>query len=629
MQVSLRTLLIDDNPNDRILVMRELNHEFPSAQVTQITDAQGFTRALETGPFELVITDFQLHWSDGLAILRAVKKRWPDCPAIMFTATGTEDVAVEAMKNGLDDYIVKAPKHFVRLRAAAAKAVQRSQVRQSLRESEVRYRELILSASDIIFALSADCVILDLNPAFTKITGRPVGDWIGRRFLELVAPDDRLIARGAIERAMKGETPLSFELRLLNQAGGQIFTELTFSPRAQGDQVIGILGVARDISERKRVDTVLRASEAARRQAVEVQAVILNALPAHVALLDQQGIIVAVNDSWRRFATANALQREDSYVGQNYLDEWDAAIGDCSAEVREVASGLRDVLAGRRPGFVVEYACHSPDENRWFRLMATPLQKGRDQGAVVMHINITERKQAEQALEQSAIRMEALSRQLLHAQEDERRKISRELHDQIGQALTVLKINLQSSLGGGDHTARFTENIEIVDQALRQVRSMALDLRPSILDDLGLIAALEWFVRRHAERTGLEGQFCADRDEIRAHPEIETACFRLVQEALTNVARHARATRFKVELVRHSSGLELVVCDDGTGFDTDKAFRAASAGASLGLAGMRERVLLVGGHITFVSAPTRGTEIRAEFPDIPVMARAALTQMTS
>ncbi len=211
-------------------------------------------------------------------------------------------------------------------------------------------------------------------------------------------------------------------------------------------------------------------------------------------------------------------------------------------------------------------------------------------------------------------RLEGLSRELLRAQEDERRRIARELHDQIGQSLTALKINLQDMSGiGADESRRLDESVDIVDQTLQQVRGMALDLRPPLLDDLGLVSTLEWFVERHAQRTSLQGRFFADPEEIVVDAEINIACFRVVQEALTNVARHARARSFRVELLQHSAGLQLVVRDDGIGFDTERV----AAVASFGLSGMRERVELVGGTFAIVSEAGIGTEIQVGLPNAP------------
>src|SRR5947208_5120608 len=138
----LNILLVDDNPDDRALAIRELNREFPDRQYHQVTDLKQFTRALERGPWDLVVTDYRLRWSDGLSVLKAVKERWPDCAVIMFTGSGNEEIAVQAMKAGLDDYVLKSPKHYTRLAAAAHMALDRATQRRRLREAESRYRAL-------------------------------------------------------------------------------------------------------------------------------------------------------------------------------------------------------------------------------------------------------------------------------------------------------------------------------------------------------------------------------------------------------------------------------------------------------------------------------------------------------
>lgn len=144
----------------------------------------------------------------------------------------------------------------------------------------------------------------------------------------------------------------------------------------------------------------LRQSESAQRALAETQSAILNALPAHIALLDANGVIQGVNEAWRRFASANVLQSTDFCVGQNYLGICEASHGECAEEAVAVAAGLRKVLSGESKGFALEYPCHSPSERRWFRLMVTPLSETSRAGAVVMHINVTERRQAEEVLRQ-------------------------------------------------------------------------------------------------------------------------------------------------------------------------------------------------------------------------------------
>jgi PAS domain S-box-containing protein len=214
-------------------------------------------------------------------------------------------------------------------------------------------------------------------------------------------------------------------------------------------------------------------------------------------------------------------------------------------------------------------------------------------------------------------RLETLSRRLLEAQETERRRIARELHDQIGQALTVLKISLQGLVRSCDAPTlalKVEEYIRIVEGTIRQVRELSFDLRPSILDDLGLVPALRWYLDRQAQQTGFSPQFAADPLPERLPPHLEIACFRIAQEALTNVIRHAQAHQVGVELRQGEGELHLVIRDDGVGFDVAGKWEPAARGECLGLLGMEERAHLVGGQVEIESTSGHGTEVHARFP---------------
>jgi PAS domain S-box-containing protein len=231
--------------------------------------------------------------------------------------------------------------------------------------------------------------------------------------------------------------------------------------------------------------------------------------------------------------------------------------------------------------------------------------------------NITERKQAEAKRKEYSRKLQVLSRRLVEAQETERRNIARELHDEIGQALTVMQLNLQAMLqspGAEALTPRLDESLKVVERVLEQVQDISLDLRPSILDDLGLEPALRWYTDRQAALVELKVEFHADRLEQRLDPVIETECFRVAQEALTNVVRHAQAKVVTVELRKEEGQLHLCVCDDGIGFDVAAIREKAVHGASLGLLSMEERAALAGGGLEFKSTPGQGTDVQAWFP---------------
>ena len=180
-----------------------------------------------------------------------------------------------------------------------------------------------------------------------------------------------------------------------------------------------------------------------------------------------------------------------------------------------------------------------------------------------------------------------------------------------------MQLNLQAMLespGAGALTPRLTQNLAEVERVLEQVQDISLDLRPSILDDLGLEPALRWYTDRQAALVGLQVKFHADPLERRLDPVIETECFRVAQEALTNVVRHARAKAVTVELRQAGGQLHLRVRDDGVGFEVAPVRELALRGASLGLLSMEERAALAGGGLEFKSSPGQGTEVHAWFP---------------
>jgi PAS domain S-box-containing protein len=248
---------------------------------------------------------------------------------------------------------------------------------------------------------------------------------------------------------------------------------------------------------------------------------------------------------------------------------------------------------------------------RHFESVYEPLRDGENKiaGMIGIAFDVTDRHRVEEALR-------TLSRRLLTAQEEERRRVARELHDEVGQVLTGVKIQLQSLLRSGPGPSIQTgvaDAVRSIDSAIDGVRGLSLELRPSVLDDLGLAAAVRGHAERVARETGIEIVVSAHLTEPRLAPEVETTCFRVVQEALTNIVRHAAARRVTVDLRRDDEGLQLVVHDDGAGFDVAVARRRASEGACMGLSSMEERVCLAGGEIDLRSAPGEGTRVTVRF----------------
>jgi signal transduction histidine kinase len=247
--------------------------------------------------------------------------------------------------------------------------------------------------------------------------------------------------------------------------------------------------------------------------------------------------------------------------------------------------------------------------------LASPLISMANEVTNSLAIAITQRRLLEQ-LHTANQNLQNLSRRLVDLQEQERRFLARELHDEIGQSLTAIKINLESleNLSPEASQKRLEGSIQVVSQTLQQVRNLSLDLRPALLDELGLAATLRWYLERLAQWNDVETQFQETLRQERLPFEIETTLFRVAQEALTNVIRHAGARRVIVLLYQTDDLITLQVRDDGRGFHVTEALQAATMGKSLGLLSIQERLHLIGGRLEIHSNPGIGSEILAEVP---------------
>ncbi len=225
-----------------------------------------------------------------------------------------------------------------------------------------------------------------------------------------------------------------------------------------------------------------------------------------------------------------------------------------------------------------------------------------------------ERARAERELALAYSQLAVVTRRTEAAREDERRLIARELHDDLGQSLTAIKMGLQLAIRDGAPRERLVEAIEIADRAIATTRELSRAMRPPLLDEIGLEPALQAFVEEQERLSGVIFELSASPPPGRLAPELEIAVFRIVQEAVTNALRHAEAEHVKVSVERHDGAVELAIHDDGRGFDVEAAMARTDAAAHLGLIGMRERVRALGGLFTVSSRPTRGTEVRAEIP---------------
>ncbi|HEX4332226.1 MAG TPA: response regulator [Usitatibacter sp.] len=235
-------------------------------------------------------------------------------------------------------------------------------------------------------------------------------------------------------------------------------------------------------------------------------------------------------------------------------------------------------------------------------------------------LNVTDRHAATQALEAANRRLDTLSRRLLDVQEEERRTLARELHDEVGQSLVGLNIALHRIESGVERSHRpiFSQCLEVTAMIHEQVREMSVQLHPPHLDQLGLADALRWLANRQARMTGMAVECTiSGMDGVRLAASLQAACYRICQEALSNAVRHSNAQRVILELQAASGTVNVHVGDDGRGFDAELRRRSHNTAPSLGLTSMEERARHAGGRLEIESTPGVGTSVRATFPLFP------------
>jgi PAS domain S-box-containing protein len=340
-----------------------------------------------------------------------------------------------------------------------------------------------------------------------------------------------------------------------------------------------------------------------------LQQAILDNIPDQAWLKDAESRYIQVNEA---FMTACGLKASD-ILGKTPREVWPADWGG-----KYVDTDMEVVRSGKRMRYE-EQRFSAAGEVRWFDTIKTPIlnDSGKVVGTAGISREITDRKRAEQELQASRSQLRELSAYLQSVREEERTHIARELHDELGQMLTAIQLGLgalESAVQAGAEAGAMQHGIAglltLADNASQAVQRLATDLRPPILDGLGLNAALEWQIETFTDRSGIACELVLPPLSDQLGGEVETAVFRIVQESLTNIARHASASRAELTLHLEQGRLLLRIIDNGKGMLLSEAEQRRR----LGIVGMRERAYMLGGEFRIQSSPGQGTQIEVSLP---------------
>jgi len=477
----------------------------------------------------------------------------------------------------------------------ARRAARRAAARHASVQTDAElYRMMVESATDLMTVSDATGRTIYASPAAEAQTGRTPEEMLAQEPFEGIHPDDREAATAAFMAGMVSGQPTAFRYRNVG-ADGRVRLLESHGRAATGPdgQPYGIV-TTRDVTEAAEIERKLMASEARYRA-------IVHALPDVVSRLRDDGLVVDfhVPDVFATEFPAEAM------IGKVLPD---IIPDDLAAKVRDAMDRLRQT----DETVSYDYAVEVGGRTCYREVRMAPIG---DDEVLSMLRDVTPLREHEAALERSRAELQALATHLQDIREEERTRLSRDVHDVLGQQLTAIRLGVGWF---GRHypddeaaQARLDDVRQTIDETIRHVRQLAADLRPGVLDDFGLASAVEWQATRFEERTDVG---CRVDVQGRTEPprEVATAAFRVFQEALTNVARHAEAATVKVTLVLGPAQVRLVVADDGRGFDAGRMRRHA-----LGLVGMRERAGALGGALEVRGEPGRGTVVECTLPFEP------------
>ena len=512
-----------------------------------------------------------------------------------------------------------------------------------LRQAEETFKTLVESLPDVVARFDPDLRVLYVSPAIRQVTGRSAQEYVGKRNRDMGWPSDSTDAwDAALRRVFATGRPEKLELAYPGPHGTRHF-DCRLVPEAGPDGATpAVLSVARDVTER-------RLAYQAEQRARQVADALREATVALTRSLDRETVLTTLLDRLLQmvpFDRARVMVVEETsrvsvraiFDGQRLVPlpaeerpQFEASDHPIIQAILTTGSAV--LIPDIRTRTDWSLPTDRSSEASW---LGVPLFARGDVAGLVSlskrepgyfneeHVKVAEAmsSQASVAVENavlfeqmqaSTVRMQALSRRLVEAQENERRHIARELHDEAGQALVSLRYGLrllEKEMGeGGSADGRVAKLVERTDAVIDGLHRLAADLRPPSLDHVGLVAALRQYSRSAASRLGLTVRFKARGFTGERLPSaVETALYRVVQEAMTNVVRHAGATRVDVLAERRGDRVMVMVEDDGVGFEPDRAQR----GDHFGLLGMRERAEALGGTLTVESAPGAGATIVVE-----------------
>ncbi|MFH1137431.1 MAG: PAS domain S-box protein [Pseudomonadota bacterium] len=518
---------------------------------------------------------------------------------------------------------------------------EQEEAEEALRQSEEKYRTIIDHIEDGYYEVDIRGNLAFFNDSFARILGYERRELFGLNYGEYAAPEQALlISRTFNQVYSSGQPRRSIAWEVLDKDGEARHLEVSVSLiRDRAGHRTGFRGIARDVTERKIVEQELRrhrdhleelvqertaeltranqalSLQVAERRRAEQKLIrernlsesLVRSLPGVFYVYGPDGFLKRWNENLAVLTGYDEAELDGKALLDFFLEDDRERVSGIVADVFTHGRNLMEADVVAKDGRVTPY---------YFSAVGAVLDG--QPSLVGVGIDISARKNFENALIRSEKELKALSGRLITAQEEERRRVARELHDGVGQALTAAKVGLEGAIkrfsreGRRDHLEILGALVPTFQRAIDEVRRMSMDLRPSMIDDLGVISTLKWFsreFRRFYPDIDLGTDIGISEEEV--PDSLKIVIYRIIQEALHNAAKHSQAREVLIRLEKKDSRLELTIRDDGVGFDLEQIRDADPDRRGVGLTSMRERAEFSGGEFSLAASPGRGVQVQA------------------
>jgi PAS domain S-box-containing protein len=485
---------------------------------------------------------------------------------------------------------------------------ERKKAAQKIIQSEENLKAIFDNSSEGFILLDDECIIKAFNIRASQVfLINSVEEMkAGRSVFDFVESSRILFFKEVISVALRGEA-IQYDRSYTSDSGRLTWINFMINPVWKDGVINGACITAKDITERKEAEEQVKKSLIEKNALAARVSAILNTLPANIALLNENGLIVDVNDSWKNFADDNGFIGNHHGVGDNYIDVSKKFTG----EGTTVAEGIQAVLNHQQREFVFEYPCHSPNTKRWFRMVVTPLLEKEYAGAVVMHIDITELRQLElERLNNRVEEQKKITRAILATQEKERHAIGIELHDNVNQILVGTMMALSMVKNNNEKDQHLIETcLSHLRSAIHENRKIAhVFVAPDLETEL-LVSQLERLFENMLRASGIEVLFdTSEFSEKFLDNDKKTNIYRIAQEQCTNIVKYAKATT--VTIIVHSSDelFQMTISDNG------KGMKAGKKVTGIGLKNINDRLSLFNGEANIVTAEGKGFTLEISIP---------------